>query len=186
VRQAAPALNEQSTKEIGCLLGVKLGHSAMSAQCPVCTKADLAWQYTLEFRQASQRNRATFLLCWPATLSIVCAVGLLGLVDLSTSPSHTSNNLPPGLLFVAPASLHHRWDAFDDNWVQRLGLRRAWVEPVRAALLLKIGDLVVGQLDVVLALARAERVPVRKPVDDHAARPASRQAHRDIATRVKS
>jgi hypothetical protein len=40
--------------------------------------------------------------------------------------------------------------------------------------------------DVVLALARAVRVPLRKPVDDHVARPASRQAHRDIATRAES
>ena len=39
-------------------------------------------------------------------------------------------------------------------------------EPVRAAVLLKIGDLVVGQLDVVLALPRLQRVPLRKPVDD--------------------
>ena len=57
-----------------------------------------------------------------------------------------------------PASLHHRWDAFDDDWVQRLGRRGAGEEPIRAALLLKIGDLVVGQLDVVLALPRQQRV----------------------------
>ena len=65
-----------------------------------------------------------------------------------------------GPLFIVPASLHHRWDAFDDDWVQRLERRRAWEEPVRAALLLKIGDLVVGQLDVVLALPRQQRMPV--------------------------
>jgi hypothetical protein len=28
-----------------------------------------------------------------------------------------------------PASLH-RWDAFDDDWVQRLERRGAWEEPV--------------------------------------------------------
>ena len=66
-----------------------------------------------------------------------------------------------------PASLHHRWDVFDDDWVQRLERRRAGEEPIRAALLLKISDLVVGQFDVVLALARAKRVPLRKPVDDY-------------------
>ena len=48
-------------------------------------------------------------------------------------------------------------NALDHYWMQRL--RHAGLggigggeEPVRAAVLLKIGDLVVGQLDVVLAL----------------------------------
>src|SRR5262249_11277365 len=112
----------------------------------------------------SQRDRATFTLCWPATLSIVCAVGLLGLVDLGTSPSHTSDNLPPGPLFVAPASLHHRWDALDDDWVQRLARRRAWVAPVRAALLLKIGDLIVEHLHLA-RLAGTQLVADIEPID---------------------
>jgi len=48
--------------------------------------------------------------------------------------------LHPELLFVAPAHLHPRWYALDDDWVKRLGRRRAWVEPVRAALALEIRD----------------------------------------------
>src|SRR5262249_45810120 len=129
------------------------------------SKADMAGRFSRPtFRQASQRDRATFTLCWPATLSIVCAVGLLGLVDLGTSPSHTSHNLPPGPLFVAPASLHHRWDALDDDWVQRLGRRRAWVEPVRAALLLKIGDLIVEHLHLA-RLAGTQLVAEIEPID---------------------
>ena len=76
-------------------------------------------------------------------------------------------NVLAGPLFVAPASLHHRWDALDDDWVQRLGRRRAWEEPVRAALLLKIGDLLVGQLDVMLALPRQQLVRLGMPVDDN-------------------
>jgi hypothetical protein len=39
-----------------------------------------------------------------------------------------------------------------------IGRRRAWVNPGRAALALKIRNVLVGQLDVMLALPRQQRV----------------------------
>jgi hypothetical protein len=87
-------------------------------------------------------------------------------VDSLPFADHTSDNLPPGLLFVAPANLDHRWYALDDDWVQRLRPRCAWIEPVRAALALKIRNVLVGQLDVMLALLRQQRVRLGMPVYD--------------------
>src|SRR3954466_11540118 len=72
--------------------------------------------------------------------------------------------LLPGPLFTVPTSLHHRWDAFDDDWVQRLERRRAWVEPVRAALLLERCDLVVEHLHLA-RLAGTQLVADIEPID---------------------
>ena len=66
--------------------------------------------------------------------------------------------LLPGPLFIVPASLHHRWDAFDDDGVQRLERRRAWEEPVRAALLAKIRNLVIEHLHLACLAGHETRV----------------------------
>src|SRR5262245_36396039 len=58
----------------------------------------------------------------------------------------------------------YRSDALDDDWVQRLGRRRAWVESVRAALLLKMGDLNVEHLHLA-RLAGTQLVADIEPID---------------------
>jgi hypothetical protein len=74
-----PGSASQQNRPLDFRLGSTTGHSAMSAQCPVCPKADIAGRFT---RLGFQGERATFTLCWPATLSILSADGLLGFLDL--------------------------------------------------------------------------------------------------------
>jgi hypothetical protein len=81
---------------------------------------------------------------------------------------HARSACNKGPLFIVLASLHHRRDAFDDDGVQRLGRRRAWVEPLSAALALEKCDVFVGHLDVALALPRLQRVRLGMPVEDNA------------------
>src|SRR5262245_37482553 len=56
----APFRGDRCTAEFRsglCPLGVKLGHSAMSAQCPVCPKADTAERFMSRGKQNTGNER---------------------------------------------------------------------------------------------------------------------------------